>query len=163
MVWDAIAPIMTKFPITEKWTYGTLETPSPELLSSTIIAKNMCAQFVECHRHIVLLHIHNSDVTMSVMASQIASVSIVCPTVCTGANQRKHQSFVSLVFVRGIHRWPVDSPYKRPVTRKMFPFDDVIMWTAYPAGNHSFRWWLITCLSLNQYRWTMECNWYQNI
>ena len=91
----------------------------------------MCAQFVECHRHIVLLHIHNSDVTMSVMASQIASVSIVCPTVCTGANQRKHQSSVSLVFVRGIHRSPVDSPYKRPLTRKMFPFDDVIMWTAY--------------------------------
>ena len=29
--------------------------------------------------------------------------------------------------VRGIHRWPVNSPHKRPVTRKMFPFDDVIM------------------------------------
>ena len=26
----------------------------------------------------------------------------------------------------GIHRWLVNSPYKRPVTRKMFPFDDVI-------------------------------------
>ena len=31
------------------------------------------------------------------------------------------------VFVRGIHRWPVNSPHKGPVTRKMFPFDDVIM------------------------------------
>ena len=30
-------------------------------------------------------------------------------------------------FVRGIHRWPVNSPHKGPVTRKMFPFDDVIM------------------------------------
>ena len=29
--------------------------------------------------------------------------------------------------MRGIHRWPVDSPPKRPVTRKMFPFDDVII------------------------------------
>ena len=28
---------------------------------------------------------------------------------------------------RGIHRWPVNSPHKRPVTRKMFPSDDVIM------------------------------------
>ena len=28
----------------------------------------------------------------------------------------------------GIHRWPVNSPHKWPVTRKMFPFDDVIMW-----------------------------------
>ena len=32
-----------------------------------------------------------------------------------------------LAFVRGIHRWPMGSPHKWPVTRKMFPFDDVIM------------------------------------
>ena len=44
-----------------------------------------------------------------------------------GADQRKHQSSTSLAFARGIHRWPVNSPHKRPVTRKMFPFDDVIM------------------------------------
>ena len=29
--------------------------------------------------------------------------------------------------MRGIHRWPVNSPHKGPVTRKMFPSDDVIM------------------------------------
>ena len=39
-----------------------------------------------------------------------------------GADQKKHQSSASLVFVRGIHRWPMNSPHKRPVTRKMFPF-----------------------------------------
>ena len=39
----------------------------------------------------------------------------------------KHRSSASLAFVRGIHRWPVNSPHKGPVTRKMFPFDDVIM------------------------------------
>ena len=49
------------------------------------------------------------------------------PNVCSGADQRKHQSAASLAFVRGIHRWPVDSPQKGPVTRKMFPFDDVII------------------------------------
>ena len=38
------------------------------------------------------------------MTSQITGVSIVCSAVCSGANQRKHQSSVSLVFVRGIHR-----------------------------------------------------------
>ena len=27
----------------------------------------------------------------------------------------------------GIHRWPVISRHKKPVTRKMFPFDDVII------------------------------------
>ena len=45
----------------------------------------------------------------------------------SGAGQRKHQSSASLVFVWGIPRWPVNSPHKRPVTRKMFPFDNVIM------------------------------------
>ena len=29
--------------------------------------------------------------------------------------------------MRGIHQWPVNSPHKGPVTRRMFPFDDVIM------------------------------------
>ena len=48
-------------------------------------------------------------------------------TVHSSTDQRKHQSFASLAFVWGIHRWPVNSPHKWPVTRKMFPFDDVIM------------------------------------
>ena len=42
--------------------------------------------------------------------------------------QRKHQSSASLAFVWGIHRWPVKSPHKWPVARKMFPFDDVVMY-----------------------------------
>ena len=70
---------------------------------------------------------HCCDVLMSVLAYQITGVSIVCSTVCSGANQRTHQSFASLAFVRGIHRWPVNSPHKRPVTRKMFPLNYVIM------------------------------------
>ena len=61
------------------------------------------------------------------MASQITSLTIVYSTVYSGTDQRKHQSSASLVFVRGIHRWPVNSPHKGPVTRKMFPFYDVIM------------------------------------
>ena len=64
---------------------------------------------------------------MSAMASHITDVPIVCSTVCSGAAQRKHQSSASLAIVREIHRWPVDSPHKWSVTRKMFPFDDVIM------------------------------------
>ena len=43
------------------------------------------------------------------------------------SDQRKHQSSASLAFMRGIHRWPMNFPHKRPVTRKMFPFDNVIM------------------------------------
>ena len=90
---------------------------------------------------------HWSDVIMSSMAPQITSVSIACWTVCSGADQRKHQSSASPAFVRGIHRWPVDSPHKGPVTWKMFPFDDVTMTcAAETVGNVTcwvmfFRWW----------------------
>ena len=58
---------------------------------------------------------------MSAMTPQITGVSSVYLTVCSGADQRKHQSPASLAFVRGIHPWPV--------TRKIFPFDDDIMKT----------------------------------
>ena len=64
---------------------------------------------------------------MGPIASQITSLTSVYSIVYSEADQRKHQSSASPAFVRGIHRWPVNSPHKWPVTRKMFPFDDVIM------------------------------------
>ena len=70
---------------------------------------------------------HYSAVMMSAIASQITSLTTVYSTVSSGVDQRKQRSSVSLAFVRGIHRWPVNSPHKGPVTRKMFLFDDVIM------------------------------------
>ena len=70
---------------------------------------------------------HYYDVIMDTIAYQITSLTIVCSTVYSDADQRKHQSSSSLAFVRGIHRGPVNSPHKGPVTRKMLPFDDVIM------------------------------------
>ena len=82
---------------------------------------------IEYGHRFVVLRLHYSDVIMGAMASQITSLTIVYSTVCSGADQRKHQSSASLAFVRGIHRWPVNSPHKWPVTRKIFSFDDVIM------------------------------------
>ena len=70
---------------------------------------------------------HYSDVIMGTIAYQITSLPIVYSTVYSDADQRKYQSSASLAFVRGIHRSPVNSPHKRPVTRKMFPFADVII------------------------------------
>ena len=64
---------------------------------------------------------------MDAIASQITSLVIVHTTVYPDAYQRKHQSSAELAFVRGIHRGPVNSLHKGPVTRKMFSFDDVIM------------------------------------
>ena len=70
---------------------------------------------------------HYSDVIMTAMASQITNFTIDYPSVYSSADQRKYQSSASLAFVRGIHRWPVNYPHKGPVTREMFPFDDVFM------------------------------------
>ena len=70
---------------------------------------------------------HYDDVIMSAIPSLITGVLIIYSTVCSGAHQRKHQSSASLAFVRGIHRWPMNSPHKMPVARKMFPFDGVII------------------------------------
>ena len=70
---------------------------------------------------------HYGDVIMGAIASEFTSLKIVYSSVYSDADQRKHQSSASLAFVRGIHRGPVNSPHKWPVTRKMFPFDDVIM------------------------------------
>ena len=54
---------------------------------------------------------------MGAMASQITSLTIVYSSVYSDTDQR----------VRGIHRLPMISPLKWPVTRKMFPFHGVIM------------------------------------
>ena len=74
---------------------------------------------VRLGKNVTLLWRHDGD--DSVLNQQ------PCSTVYSDADQRKHQSSASLAFVRGIHRGPVNSPHKWPVTRKMFPFDDVIM------------------------------------
>ena len=92
---------------------------------------------------------HHNDVIMSVMVSQITSLTIVSSTIYSSAEQRKHQSSASVAFVRWIHRWPVHSPHKGPVTRKMFPFDDVIMiilwviFTIYPPKTNMVQLWCV--------------------
>ena len=76
---------------------------------------------------LVVNHSHYDDVIMTILASQITSLTFVYSIVYSGVDLRKHQSSASLAFVREIHRGPVNFPHKWPVTRKMFPFDDVIM------------------------------------
>ena len=102
---------------------------------------------VQCRTDDKLLT-HCDDVIMGAIASQITSLTIVYSTVYSGADQSKHQSSASLAFVWGIHRGPVNSTHKWPVTRKMFPFDDVILWTNadsvyWPIYASPFLNWLI--------------------
>ena len=64
---------------------------------------------------------------MITMASQIISLTVVYSTVYSDADQRKHQKLCVTGLCVGNSPGPVNSPHKGPVTRKMFPFDDVIM------------------------------------
>ena len=70
---------------------------------------------------------HQSGVIISTMVSQIISLTIVYSIIRSSRDKMKHQSSMSLALVRRIHRWPAISPHKKPVTRKMLQFDDVIM------------------------------------
>ena len=54
---------------------------------------------------------------------------------------KKNQSSASQAFVPGIHRWPVNSPHKWPLARKLFPFDDVIMGIGIVTSLPSTRVW----------------------
>ena len=75
---------------------------------------------------------HYDDVIISAMAPQDTSLTIVYSTVYSGADQRKYQSSTSLAFVRGIHRWLVNSPHKGLVTR-----NDVIVTPDHRPGPYS--------------------------
>ena len=97
----------------------------------------------------------SDDIIMSGIASQITGVTIVCPTVGSGTDQRKHQSPMSLAFVRGIRRSPVNSPYKRPVTRKTFPYGDVIMWLSFHYKDDTWITKLMLMMMNHKYRNTV--------
>ena len=92
-----------------------------------------------CALHVCHKKYHYSDVIMSVMPSWTTGVSIVYSNVSSGADQRKHQSSASLALV----------------TRKMFPFDDVIMihrvlfWFGFDGLISSTR-YRVTSLSLGK-------------
>ena len=91
---------------------------------------------------------------MSTVASPITSFTIVYSTVNSGKGERD-QSSASLAFVRGIHWWPANSPHKGPVTRKMFPFDDIIMWRICITGLQG----IYSCLlAVSQLTWRCLCN-----
>ena len=135
------------------------------------LAKQVLSQIYQCSSALSLCvwigsH-HYSDVIMGTIASKITSLKIVYSTVYSGAEQRKPQSSASLAFVRGIHLWPVNSPHKWPVTRKMLPFDDVIMFYHYSNAITSLYgvlfWFTLCCL---QIKWrvmgTFNTNWSLN-
>ena len=86
-----------------------------------------CINFISTSCPLYVITLFYSITVTSKWASQMPSRTIVYSIVHSGADERKQQSSASLAFLRGIHRPPMNSPHKWPVTRNMFPFDDVIM------------------------------------
>ena len=56
------------------------------------------------YQYMFMSFLYYNDVIMSPMASQITSLTIVYPTVYSGADRRKHQKLRVTGFVRGSHR-----------------------------------------------------------
>ena len=103
---------------------------------------------------------HYCDVLMGAAASQITSLTIVYSAVYSGTDQRKLQSSASLAFVRGIHRGPVNSPHKGPITRKTILFDDVIFLESFLHEIYmctAALVWLRVCL---RHADSLRCHWW---
>ena len=113
---------MTK--LQQRRTYNGIGRASKPLF----IANKMFEKIDRILFYTPMMSIPFSDVNLDAMTSQITSLTIVYSSAYSGADKkRKHQSSATLAFARGIHRWPLNSPHKGPVTRKMLPFYDVIM------------------------------------
>ena len=154
----ALDCVILETTLAEKFTNGTLAW-RPQSLVSIITNEWQRGTRVTCidlrgHsiRITAIVHqitVHYNDVIMGAIASQITSIPVVYSTVYSDTENRKHQSSESLAFVGGIHRGPVNSPHKSPVTRKMFPFDDVIMnWLVTDKHRHN--------ILLNQWSWVLQ-------
>ena len=84
----------------------------------------ICLKNIEKHTGYIIVSWPNHDLTYSLQwRHNERDGVIVYSAVYSGTDQ----SSMSLTFVRGIHPCPVNARHKDTVTRKMFPFDDVIM------------------------------------
>ena len=80
------------------------KSPDFELLS--LVTSNTMKHIGISNRCGEFWHDHYSDVKKSAMTSQITSVSIVWSPVCSGADQRKHQSCASVAWGESTsHHW----------------------------------------------------------
>ena len=142
--------------IQDKYCYSknTSNTPEDILCFHCVIYVYLKWDIFCCNMSVYLVYrmsaqpSHYSDDIMSAMAYQITSLTIAYSTVYSGADQRKYQSSASLAFVRGIHRWPVNSPHKGQLRGKCLhlmtsSFSPAPQsWLAYPLGPHPTATWL---------------------
>ena len=93
--------------------------------------RSMIGKRGEYEHNLITCSIHDHDITMTLSwprwRLKSPALRLFTQSFIQAQTKRKHQSSVSLAFVWGNSPGPVNSPHKGPVTRKMFPFDDVIM------------------------------------
>ena len=122
-----------------------------------------------------LTHVcHYTDVIMGTIACLKSPASpLFTQPFYSDADQRKYQSSALLAFVGGIHRRPVNSPHKWPVTRNIFPFERryhdsqaLMTWLVHPWANmvdnslqmHFIQWQAIIIF---QYHYTNQFHGFQ--
>ena len=107
---------------------------------------------------ILRLPFHYGGAITGAIASQITSLAIVYSAFYSGADQRKTSKLRVTGLCAGNSPGNGEFPHKWPVTRKMFPFDDVIVYSDIPCRWHlhiltsqiclpwynPVLWWLIT-------------------
>ena len=95
---------------------------------------------------------------MNVMASHITGISILINRLF---RRRSKKTSASPFCVWRIHRWPVNSPHKGPVTRKMLPFDGVIMTFSVIWSTEMAQAISNICLEsrLLHSKWKLNCKW----
>ena len=86
---------------------------------------------------VYLLRVHYIDAIMTTMASQITSLAVVYWIVIYAYIKKKISKLRVTGLCAGNSPGPVNSPHKGPVTQKMFPFDDVIIYAPFwpPLGS----------------------------
>ena len=100
---------------------------------------------------------HYIDVIMRAMASQITGVTIVYVAFIHAQIKEniKARRYWPL-FVRWIHRWAINYSHKEPLTRKMFPFDNVIMNSyLHSVDVHPTRRYLIISITHTHYMYVV--------
>ena len=98
--------------------------------TSEFTSENPCGMMTSSHAN---ASFHYNDVIMSALVSQITSPTILYSTVYARRRSKKTPKLrVTGLCVCVIHRRPVNSPLKGPITRKIIPFDGIIMHRCIP-------------------------------
>ena len=83
-----------------------------------------------------------SDVIINAMTSPVMSISVVCSTVCSGADQTKYQSSASLAFVGGTGEFPA---------QRVSNMQNVSIWWRHHDTSHCYCFGTESGIHINSY------------